>query len=205
MERDMATEVGAQQRTQLERLIAAKVAQLRHLELQDDQHGHSNDPRAATATQRLRQEISVLGARLEALTVAARPPVRRDQAFVSVRPAVMVVEHNFDLLWLFRRAVEQTVGEACDVVALATGADACAQIALRPVPLVFVAEKLIDMAGIKVVETIKQHAPRTRIALTSNNPTLATEALAWRSGIHYYLKKPFALDDIMAIVRETLT
>ncbi len=201
----MATEDGSQQRAQLERLIAAKVAQLRHLELQDDQGDHSNDPRAATAAQRLRQEISDLGARLEALTVVARLPVRRDQAFVPIRPAVVVVEHNFDLLWLFRRAVEQTVGEACDVVALATGADACAQVALRPVPLVFVAEQLIDMAGIKVVETIKQRAPRTRIALTSNNPTLATEALAWRSGIHYYLKKPFALDDIMAIVRETLT
>jgi DNA-binding NtrC family response regulator len=117
----------------------------------------------------------------------------------------MVVEHNLDLLWLFRRAVAQIVGEACDVVALATGADACAQITLRPVPLAFVAEKLIDMEGIKVVETIKQRAPRTRIAFTSTNPTLAAEASAWRSGIHYYLKKPFALDDIMDIVRATLT
>ena len=201
----MATEDVSQQRAQLERLIAAKVAQLRLLELQEDPGGRTNCPQGATEAQRLRQEIPDLAARLEALTPVARPPVRRDHDLVPIRPAVLVVEHNFDLLWLFRRAVEQTVGEACDVVALATGADACAQVALRPVPLVFVAEKLIDMAGIKVVETIKQRAPRTRIALTSNNPTLVGEALAWRSGVHYYLKKPFALDDIMAIVRETLT
>jgi DNA-binding NtrC family response regulator len=54
------------------------------------------------------------------------------------------------------------------------------------------------------VETIKQRSPRTRIALTSNNPTMAAEALAWRSGVNYYLKKPFALDTIMEIVRESL-
>ena len=191
----MATEDGSQQRTQLEQLIAAKAAQLRVLDLQ----------KSHIEAQRLRQEIPDLVARLEALTSALSPPGRRDPDRVPIRPAVLVVEHNFDLLWLFRRAVEQTVGEACDVVALATGTDACAQVALRPVPLVFVAEKLIDMAGITVVETIKQRAPRTRIALTSDNPTLAAEALAWRSGVHYYLKKPFALNDIMTIVRETLT
>jgi CheY-like chemotaxis protein len=195
MERDMATEDGPQQRAQLERLIAAKIAQLRDLELQE----------AHIEAQRLRQEIPDLAARLEALTPAVRPPVRRDHDLVPIRPAVVVVEHNFDLLWIFRRAVERTIGEACDVVALATGADACSQVTLRPVPLMFVAEKLIDMEGIKVVETIKQRSPRTRIALTSNNPTLGTEALAWRSGVHYYLKKPFALDDVMNIVRETLT
>jgi DNA-binding NtrC family response regulator len=121
-----------------------------------------------------------------------------------IKPAVLVVERNLDLLWVFRRAVERTVGEACDVVALATGADACAQISLRPVPLVIVAEQLIDMEGVKVVETIKQRSPRTRIVLTSNNPTLASEASAWRSGVNYYLKKPFALDAITDIVRETL-
>jgi DNA-binding NtrC family response regulator len=127
-----------------------------------------------------------------------------DRTLTPLKPAVLVVEHNLDLLWLFRRAVERTVGDACAVVALATGADACAQIALRVVPLVIVAEKLIDMEGVKVVETIKQRSPRTRIALTSSNPTLAAEALAWRSGVHYYLKKPFALDTIMEIVREAL-
>ena len=89
-------------------------------------------------------------------------------------------------------------------MALATGADACAQISLRPVPLAIVAEKLIDMEGVTVVETIKQRSPRTRIVMTSNNPTLSGEALAWRSGVNYYLKKPFALETIIDIVRETL-
>ena len=123
----------------------------------------------------------------------------------SIKPAVLVVERNLDLLWLFRRAVERSVGEACDVVALATGADACAQISLRSVPLAIVAEKLIDMEGVAVVATIKQRSPRTRIVLTSTNPTLAAEAAAWRSGINHYLKKPFALETIMEIVSETLS
>ena len=123
----------------------------------------------------------------------------------TTKPAVLVVERNLDLLMLFRRAVEATVGESCDVVALATGTDACAQIPLRPVPLIIVAEKLSDREGVAVVEAFKQRSPRTRIALTSNNPTLAGEALAWRSGVNYYLKKPFALDTIMDIVREALT
>jgi DNA-binding NtrC family response regulator len=123
----------------------------------------------------------------------------------SIKPAVLVVERNLDLLWLFRRAVERSVGEACDVVALATGADACAQISLRSVPLAIVAEKLIDMEGVAVVATIKQRSPRTRIVLTSTNPTLAAEAAAWRSGINYYLKKPFALETVMEIVSETLS
>lgn len=190
----MATEDGAQ-RAQLERLIAAKAAQLRVLELQESHR----------EAQRLRQELPDLVARLDALTATGSVPGRRDQDLVPIRPAVVVVEHNFDLLWIFRRAVERTVGDACDVVALATGADACAQVTLRAIPLIFIAEKLIDMEGITVVETIKQRSPRTRIALTSNNPTLATEAAAWRAGVHSYLKKPFALDDIIAIVRETLT
>jgi CheY-like chemotaxis protein len=190
----MATEDGSQ-RAQLERLIAAKAAQLRVLELQD----------AHIEAQRLRQELPELAARLDALTAAGSPLGRREHDLVPIRPAIIVVEHNFDLLWIFRRAVERTVGEACAVVALATGADACTQVALRPIPLIFIAEKLIDMEGLKIVETIKQRSPRTRIVLTSNNPTLATEAAAWRAGVHYYLKKPFALDDIIAIVRETLT
>jgi DNA-binding NtrC family response regulator len=122
----------------------------------------------------------------------------------SLKPAVLVVERNLDLLWLFRQAVASSVGDACDVLALATGADACTQIALRSVPLAIVAEQLIDMEGVAVVGAIKRRSPRTRIVLTSNNPTLAGEALAWRSGINYYLKKPIALDRIMEIVRETL-
>lgn len=122
-----------------------------------------------------------------------------------MKPAILAVERNLDLLWLFRRAVERSVGEEYDVVALATGADACAQILLRSVPLAIVAEKLIDMDGVAVVATIKERSPRTRIVLTSTNPTLTAEASAWRSGVNYYLKKPFALDRIMEIVAEILT
>ena len=54
----MATEDESQLRAQLERLIAAKAAQLRVLELQE----------AHIEAQRLRQEIPDLAARLEALT-----------------------------------------------------------------------------------------------------------------------------------------
>ncbi len=200
----MATEDVSQNRADLQRLIAAKVARLKALESLQAQYGSGSQPHVAAEVQGLRQEIAALQARLEAPTPATAPSAGRDHVVTQARPAVLVVERNLDLLWIFRRAVERTVGEACDVVALATGVDACNQVALRPVPLVIVAEKLIDMEGVKVVEAIKQRSPRTRIALTSNNPTLAAEALAWRSGVNYYLKKPFALDDIMEIVREAL-
>ena len=31
---------------------------------------------------------------------------------IPIKPAVLVVERSLDLLWVFRRAVERTVGEA---------------------------------------------------------------------------------------------
>jgi CheY-like chemotaxis protein len=201
----MGTDEALEKRKHLEQLITAKVDRLKELEVQEAHYGIDCPPPITNEARRLRQEMPGLRAQLELLRLANTSSVRHDRIAVPVRPAVVVVERNLDLLWIFRRAVAQTVGEACDVIALATGADACAQVALRPVPLIIVAEKLIDMEGIKVVAIIKERSPRTRIALTSNSPTLASEALAWRSGVNYYLKKPFALSDIDDIVRETLT
>ncbi len=201
----MATDGALAKRNHLEQLLTAKVDRLKELEVQEAQYGSDCPPHITTEARRLRQEMLGVRAQLELLTMANTSSVRHDRIAVPVRPAVVVVERHVDLLWIFRRAVAQTVGDAWDVVALATGTDACAQIELRPVPLIIVAEKLIDMEGSKVVAIIKERSPRTRIVLTSNDPTLASEAFAWRSGVNYYLKKPFALDDIMTIVRETLT
>jgi CheY-like chemotaxis protein len=201
----MATDDIAKKRGHLEQLITAKSDQLKILEIQKAHYGIDCPLHIAAEAQQLRLDILELEAHLKSFTSVATASRQLNHIATPLRPAVMVVEHNFDLLWIFRRAINQTIGEACDVVALATGADACAQVLMRAVPLAIVAEHLIDMQGIEVVERIKQRSPRTRIALTSNNPTLAAEALAWRSGVNYYLKKPFALDDIMTIVRETLT
>jgi CheY-like chemotaxis protein len=91
-----------------------------------------------------------------------------------------------------------------DIVTVNGGAEALAQIALRPVPLVITDYNMPGMNGLQLTAAIKETAPDTRVVLITAYATPELEKRAREHRVDYYLPKPFPLDRLEQIVRDVL-
>jgi two-component system response regulator (stage 0 sporulation protein F) len=91
-----------------------------------------------------------------------------------------------------------------DIVTVSSGAEALAQIALRPVPLVITDYNMPGMNGLQLTTAIKETSPDTRVVLITAYATPELEKRAREQRVDYYLPKPFPLDRLEQIVRDVL-
>src|SRR5262245_5292805 len=122
----------------------------------------------------------------------------------SVRnPAIVLVEDEPDILIILHRLMRDLTG-GYDIVTVNGGAEALAQIALRPVPLVITDYNMPGMNGLQLTAAIKETAPDTRVVLITAYATPELEKRAREHRVDYYLPKPFPLDRLEQIVRDVL-
>ena len=91
-----------------------------------------------------------------------------------------------------------------DIVTVNGGAEALAQIALRPVPLVITDYNMPGMNGLQLTAAIKETSPDTRVVLITAYATPELEKRAREQRVDHYLPKPFPLDRLEQIVRDVL-
>lgn len=118
-------------------------------------------------------------------------------------PAIVLVEDEPDILIILHRLMRDLTG-GYDIVTVNGGAEALAQIALRPVPLVITDYNMPGMNGLQLTSAIKETSPETRVVLITAYATPELEKRARDQRVDYYLPKPFPLDRLEQIVRDVL-
>ncbi|WP_298821278.1 response regulator [Chloroflexus sp.] len=124
--------------------------------------------------------------------------------FSGRNPAIILVEDEPDILIILHRLMRDLTG-GYDIITVNSGADALAQIALRRVPLVITDYNMPGMNGLQLAAAIKETSPDTSIVMITAYATPELERRAREQRIDYYLPKPFPLDRLEQIVRDTLS
>lgn len=118
-------------------------------------------------------------------------------------PAIILVEDEPDILIILHRLMRDLTG-GYDILTVNGGADALAQLELRPVPLVITDYNMPGMNGLQLTAAIKETSPRTRVVMITAYATPELERKARDQRVDYYLPKPFPLDRLEQIVKEVL-
>ncbi len=121
----------------------------------------------------------------------------------SELPAIIVIEDDLGIQMILRRIVN-AVARGYDIVTVASGVAAFEQLMQRPVPLVFTDYNLPGMNGLQIAQRIRQESPDTKIVLVTAYATPELERQARAIPIDFFLSKPFKIDRIEEIIKETL-
>jgi DNA-binding NtrC family response regulator len=121
------------------------------------------------------------------------------------QPAIVLVEDAADVLELLREvALACVAGTDYEVVSLIDGDSALDVVAQRTVPLVITDYMIYNRNGIALTAAVKACSPNTRVVLISGYATTQLEHQARAAGADVILHKPFAVDTIEQLIRETL-
>lgn len=118
-------------------------------------------------------------------------------------PAIILVEDEPDILIILHRLMRDLTG-GYDILTVNGGAEALAQLELRPVPLVITDYNMPGMNGLQLAAAVKETSPDTRVVMITAYATPELERRAREQRIDYYLPKPFPLDRLEQIVKEVL-
>ena len=118
-------------------------------------------------------------------------------------PAIILVEDEPDILIILHRLMRDLTG-GYDIVTVNGGAEALAQIALRPVPLVITDYNMPGMNGLDLVQKVKAAAPTTVLVMATAYATPELEKRARMAGVDYFIRKPFVFEQLEAIVQDAL-
>lgn len=118
-------------------------------------------------------------------------------------PAIVLVEDEPDVLYILHRLMRDMVFPYA-LIAVASGQAALHQLALYSVSLVITDYNMPGMNGLQLAHAVKDASPNTRVVLITayNTPELKRQVRS--SGVDEYLAKPFSLDRIEQIVRDSL-
>jgi CheY-like chemotaxis protein len=118
-------------------------------------------------------------------------------------PAVVLVEDEPAILMILRRVLRDVVGSH-DIILAEGGAEALAQLALRPVPVLITDYRMPGMDGMELTKAVKAAWPATRVIMITADLGADVEAQAYAAGVDYFLVKPFPVEDLRQIVRAAL-
>ena len=115
-------------------------------------------------------------------------------------PAIILVEDEPDILIILHRLMRDLTG-GYDIVTVNGGAEALAQIALRPVPLVITDYNMPGMNGIEVVSAIGRARPGLPCIILSahREESYITQALS--AGARGYITKELPLAIVEGVER----
>ena len=110
-------------------------------------------------------------------------------------PTVLVVDDEDLIRWSLK---ERLGRQGYTVLEAATGEAAMEQAAAAD--LVLLDLRLPDMDGLAVLRRLQETVPGTPVILMTAFSTIENAVEAMRQGAYHYLRKPFDLDDVVAIV-----
>ena len=110
------------------------------------------------------------------------------------RGTVLLVDDDRTFLRTFAREFERRDWR----VTTAETPDAAAPAARRMRPAVIVLDLMLgDTSGLDLIEALREHAPATRIVVTTGSPSFETAVEAMRRGAHHYVPKPCNVDALI--------
>jgi two-component system, response regulator, stage 0 sporulation protein F len=119
-------------------------------------------------------------------------------------PAAIVLVDDEPDVRIILRGLMAYIADGYELVAVSRGAEALEALASRPVPLLITDYNMRGMSGLELTQTVKAAWPHTTVVLITAYVTSELEERSRVAGADYFVSKPFAFDQLEAIVREAL-
>jgi CheY-like chemotaxis protein len=116
---------------------------------------------------------------------------------------ILIVEDEPDVLLILRSLVRE-LARGFTVIAVSRGAEALAEIAIEPAALVITDYNMPGMNGLELTRQIKLTSPQTHVVLVTAYATLELEHRAHLAGVDDFLAKPFAIEQLIRVVKAAL-
>jgi two-component system, response regulator, stage 0 sporulation protein F len=143
-------------------------------------------------------ELHDLGA--VALPLHRNPPLALD----TRPPAIILVDDEPDVLTILHRLLRNLAHNHA-LIAVNTGQAALSNIALCTVPLLITDFNMLGMDGLQLITAAKKTSPQTRTVLITAYDSAELRHRVRTSPVDDFLMKPFPLERLEQIVRESVT
>jgi two-component system response regulator (stage 0 sporulation protein F) len=135
-----------------------------------------------------------------ALLLRREPPLVLD----TRPPAIILVDDEPDVLIILHRLFRDLAHNHA-LIAVSTGQAALSNIGLCAVPLLITDFNMLGMDGIELITAAKKTSPQTRTVLITAYDSPELRRRVRTSPVDDYLVKPFPLERLEHIVRESVT
>lgn len=116
-------------------------------------------------------------------------------------PRILIVDDEPRMLSSLRLLLE---AEERDILECGTGSDALAILKSQEIDLVLLDINLPDISGLEVMEWIAGNNIPTSVIIVSGDTDIDSAIRALRSGVVAFVRKPLGLDEVAAMVENTL-
>ncbi len=116
---------------------------------------------------------------------------------------VLVVDDEEDMLWMLQRNLNKGM-EDVEILAAKSAEKALAILSDTPVHLVITDINMPGMNGLDLLIEINNRFPETGVIIMTAYPSNAYENKAMMGGCLRFIEKPFDINDVRTIVKETL-
>ena len=120
---------------------------------------------------------------------------------MSARPKVLLVDDETGILEVLQVLYR---GEGYDVVLGRSGREALDALAAERPDLVVTDIRMPGVTGLEVLSRVRDMDPEIPVILMTAQASLQSAVRAVNEGAYYYLQKPFANDDLLAISKRAL-
>jgi DNA-binding NtrC family response regulator len=119
----------------------------------------------------------------------------------KVSQSILVVDDEPHIRYMIQTVL---LDEHYQVEAAGSGLEALQKLESSPVDLAIVDLWLPDINGLTLAEAIRMLDPGTPVILITAYGTPVFESIASHPAISHYIHKPFVLDRLLALVRESM-
>ncbi|WP_136795331.1 MULTISPECIES: response regulator [Desulfosediminicola] len=116
---------------------------------------------------------------------------------------VLVVDDEADMLWMLQRNLNKGM-EDVEILAAESGEEALSILSDKGVNLVITDINMPGMNGIDLLMEISSRYPQTGVIIMTAYPSNTYESQAMLSGSLRFVEKPFDINDMRQIVKDTL-
>jgi two-component system response regulator HydG len=120
---------------------------------------------------------------------------------VSQKPCVLIIDDEMGILDTLRILLK---GEGFDVVTAQGGKAGIEQIKLGQHDVVLTDVRMPGVTGLDILQAAKEQDPMTPVILMTAQASAQTAISAVNQGAFFYLQKPFANDDVVALLRRAV-
>ena len=116
----------------------------------------------------------------------------------QVKPKILVVDDDRSICKMIGSLLEM---EGYDYRVVGRGEDALDVLRAEPIDIVISDIYMGDVSGLDVLEAVRETSPDAEVVIMTAHGSVETAVRAVRSGAFDYISKPFAVEDILGVIR----